>query len=394
MTDYYNLLGVTKNASDDEIKKKYKKLAMKHHPDRNKDNKEQSEKTFKEISNAYNVLSDKKKRQIYDQFGEEGLQGAGSQNFNPFSMFEEMFGDSDHMSGMGGFPGMPGFHFNMNNMNRQQQKPQKQTEVKKIKVSLEDLYKGKKLNLKITRTFLDNSKKKYVKTCDKCNGSGVETIIQRIGPMIQQMQNVCSKCGGSGKILDNKYLENKSETIQLNIEQGMCDKEQILFENKGNFNIKTMENNDLVFLLIEEPHNIFKRVQNNLVLGLDINFIDSIIGFSFLFKHLDNTQFIISSDDIIKNNEVKVIKNKGMPYNSSYNVIGDLIIKFNIIYPKSIDFKHHEQLKNIFGNSIFNNINNFDNYDNITLQNYNKQHYENQQQEDNDTHNVNQCTPQ
>ena len=303
---------------------------MKHHPDRNKDNKEQSEKTFKEISNAYNVLSDKKKRQIYDQFGEEGLQGAGSQNFNPFSMFEEMFGDSDHMSGMGGFPGMPGFNFNMNNMNRQQQKPQKQTEVKKIKVSLEDLYKGKKINLKITRTVLDNSKKKYVKTCDKCNGSGVETIIQRIGPMIQQIENVCSKCGGSGKILDNpNILKINYETIQLNIEQGMCDKEQILFENKGNFNIKTMENNDLVFLLIEEPHNIFKRVQNNLVLGLDINFIDSIIGFSFLFKHLDNTQFIISSDDIIKNNEVKVIKNKGMPYNSSYNVI--MILLLNLI---------------------------------------------------------------
>ena len=387
MSDYYNLLSVSKNATDDEIKKSYKKLAMKFHPDRNKDNKEFAEKKFKEISNAYNVLSNKQKRQIYDQFGEEGLQGNSGPQMNPFSMFEEMFGE-------GGIPGMPGgFSFNMNNMSRPNQSNTPQKEIKKIKVSLEDLYKGKVLNLKITRTYLNKSKKNYINTCSHCNGSGIEVIVQRIGPIIQQMQNVCSQCNGSGKILDKKHLENKVEHIQVIIEKGMCNQEQILFKGKGNFNLKTMENDDLVFILIEQEHQIFKRMQNNLILGLDINLSDSLIGFSFLFKHLDNTEFIISSQEIIKNQDIKVIKNKGMPLNSSSNIFGDLIIKFNIIYPQNIDFKNHETIKNILGPSIFTTISNFDNYQNTILQNYNKQHYE-QQQEQNDSHQPNQCAHQ
>ena len=387
MSDYYNLLSVSKNATDDEIKKSYKKLAMKYHPDRNKDNKEFAEKKFKEISNAYNILSNKQKRQIYDQFGEEGLQANSGPQMNPFSMFEDMFGE-------GGMPGMPGgFSFNMNNMSRPNQSNTPQKEIKKIQVSLEDLYKGKVMNLKITRTYLNKSKKNYINTCSNCNGSGIEIIVQRIGPIIQQMQNVCSQCNGSGKILDKKHLENKVEHIQVIIEKGMCNQEQILFKGKGNFNIKTMENDDLVFVLIEQEHHIFKRMQNNLILGLDINLSDSLIGFSFLFKHLDNTEFIISSQEIIKNPDIKVIKNKGMPLNSSSDIFGDLIIKFNIIYPQNIDFKNHETIKNILGPSIFSTINNFDNYQNTILQNYHKQHYE-QQQEQNDSHQHNQCTHQ
>ena len=115
------------------------------------------------------------------------------------------------------------------------------------------------------------------------------------------------------KILDKKHLENKTENIKLVIEKGMCDQEQILFKGKGNFNLKTMENNDLVFVLIEQEHPLFKRMQNNLILGLDINLSDSLTGFSFLFKHLDDTEFIISSEEIIKNEEVKVVKIKGCP---------------------------------------------------------------------------------
>ena len=390
MSDYYSLLGVNKNASDEEIKKSYKKLAMKFHPDRNKDNKEQAEQKFKEISNAYNILSNKQKKHIYDQFGEEGLQGSGGSNFNPFSMFEEMFSENSGMGGMGGIPGMGGFNFNNMN-NSKKNKPQ--TETKKIHVSLDDLYNGKTINFKISRTVLNKNKTKYIKICDKCNGNGIEIIIQRLGPMIQQMQSVCSKCNGEGKTLDTKHLENVSENITINIDKGMCDKEHVLFKKKGNFNPQIMDNNDLAFIIIEEPHPIFKRMQNNLILGLDINFIDSIIGFNFLFKHLDNTQFIISSDDFIKNNDIKVIKNKGMPYNSSSNVFGDLIIKFNIIYPQNIDFKHHQTLKNIFGPSIFNTIQNFDKYQNTTLQNYNKQHYQEQEEQDN-TQNVHQCAHQ
>ena len=148
-------------------------------------------------------------------------------------MFEEMFGEGG-FNGMSGMPG--GFSFNMNNMSRGSESNTPQKEIKKIKISLEDLYKGKTINLKITRTFLNKTKKNHIKTCSHCNGSGIEVIIQRMGPMIQQMQNICSHCNGTGKILDKKHLENKTENIQVIIEKGMCDQEQILFKGKGNFN--------------------------------------------------------------------------------------------------------------------------------------------------------------
>lgn len=359
--NYYDLLEVNKNASDDEIKKSYKKLAMKFHPDRNKNNKEEAEKKFKDISNAYNILSDKNKKQIYDQFGEEGLQGGmGGGNFNPFSMFEEMFGNNQ------------GFHFNMNHNNNNNNKP----EIKKIKISLNDLYNGKTMSFNITRTVLDESKKHLISPCNVCNGTGIEVKIQQFGPMIQQMQGPCSACGGTGKIIPNEYLKTVKEKISINIEKGMCSEEQIILKNKGNFNINSMQNNDLVFVIIEEPHKIFKRIDNNLILGLDINLIDALIGFSFVFKHLDNSEFIISSTNIIKNDEIKIIKNKGMPFNNHSDVFGDLIIKFNIIYPDSIDTQHQNILKNILPNTIFDNITNQSSYSQYYLEDYNKKKYE------------------
>ena len=349
---YYDLLGVEQNASENEIKKNYKKLAMKHHPDRNPNNREESEQKFKEISNAYKVLTDPEKRQIYDKFGEEGLQNNGGMpsNFNPFSMFEEMFGEG----GMPGMGGMGGFHFNMNGMGNSRK--QKKQEIKKIKISLEDLYKGKTVNFTVNRSVLDPSKKHLIKTCSKCNGSGVEVIIQQIGPMIQQMQGVCNSCSGQGKTIPNDCLQKIQEKVSIEIEKGMCNGEKIILQDKGNFNINTMENDDLVFVVIEESHNIFNRVENDLVIGLDINLIDSLIGFNFAIKHLDGSEFIISSDSIIKPSQAKVIKNKGMPLNSKSNVFGDLIIKFNIIYPNNIKMENYPLLEKSLPKSIFNKI--------------------------------------
>ena len=361
--NYYDLLEVNKDASDDEIKKSYKKLAMKYHPDRNKNNKEEAEKKFKDISNAYNILSDKNKKQMYDQFGEEGLKGGmGGANFNPFSMFEEMFGNNQ------------GFHFNMNHNNNSNHN--NKPEIKKIKISLNDLYNGKTMSFNITRTVLDESKKHLISSCNVCNGTGIEVKIQQFGPMIQQMQGPCSVCGGKGKTIQNECLKTIKEKISINIEKGTCSGEQIILKNKGNFNINSMQNNDLVFVIIEEEHKIFKRIDNNLILGLDINLIDALIGFSFVFKHLDNSEFIISSTNIIKNDEIKIIKNKGMPFNNHSDVFGDLIIKFNIIYPSSIDTQHQNILKNILPNTIFDNITNQSSYSQYYLEDYNKKKYE------------------
>ena len=174
--------------------------------------------------------------------------------------------------------------------------------------------------------------------------------------MIQQMQGVCNSCSGQGKTIPNDCLQKIQEKISIEIEKGMCNSEKIILKDKGNFNINTMENDDLVFIVIEEPHNIFKRVENDLVIGLDINLIDSLVGFNFSLKQLDNTECIISSDNIIKPNQAKVIKNKGMPLNSKSNVFGDLIIKFNIIYPNNIKMENYSLLEKSLPKSIFNKI--------------------------------------
>jgi len=372
--DYYELLGVSKNASTDEIKKQYKKMAMKYHPDRNKENKDVAEKKFKEISNAYNVLTDPQKKNIYDQCGEEGLkQGGGMGGMDPFTMFQEMFGEGGmpggfSFGGMGGMPGMGG----MGGHRQNRQNP----EVKRINISLEDLFKGKILKFNISHSVLKKDKKNSIKECDKCNGSGVEIRVQRLGPIIQQMQVHCNKCGGTGKICDSNNLEKITKKITVPIEKGMCDDEKIVLRGLGNFNIHTMENDDLIFVIKEIEHEIFKRVENDLIVGLDINLVDSLVGFKFEFTHLDDSKFVIQSNGIIKQDDIMVIKNKGMPYNSKNEVFGDLIFKFNIIYPDSIDTEDFSKIKSSLPESIFDNeINN--NLKVLKLQKYTKKTNEN-----------------
>ena len=372
--DYYELLGVSKNASSDEIKKQYKKMAMKYHPDRNKENKEEAAAKFQEISNAYNVLTDPQKKNIYDQCGEEGLKQGGP-GVDPFSMFQEMFGEGG-MGNMGGFGGFP-----FGNMGQQ---ARENHEVKKLNVTLEDLYNGKVFKFNINHSVLKKNSGQSVKTCPACNGKGVQIKIHRMGPIVQQIQSECSECGGTGKIMDSNCLEKVTKKISVPVEKGMCNGEQIVIRELGNFNIHTMQNDNLIFIINEQEHNIFKRVENDLIVGLDINLIDSLIGFKFEFTHLDGSKFLIESDTIIKQDSIKVIKNKGMPYNSQAQVFGDLIFKFNIIYPTQLHSKDFTTLKNILPNSIFKPITNT-NLENHKLSTFKKKHNEqnNQHQQGN-----------
>jgi DnaJ-class molecular chaperone len=249
---------------------------------------------------------------------------------------------------------------------------QKNPEIKKIKVSLQDLYNGKTLKFSLNRTVLNPEKKHLIKTCSNCNGSGIEVVVQRLGPIVQQMQGQCSACNGKGKSMSPECLNKVQEKVTVNIERGMCNGEKVILHGKGNFNVNTMENDDLIFVVLEEEHNIFKRSENNLIIGLDINLIDALIGFNFEFKHLDTSEIIISSDNIIKQHDVKVIKNKGMPYNNKGDVFGDLLIKFNIMYPNNINIDKYDLLKKALPKSVFNEIN-IDNKKIYTLKDYRQQ---------------------
>lgn len=354
--DYYDLLGVEKNASPEQIKKQYKKMAMKYHPDRNKENKDEASAKFKEISNAYNVLTDPQKKQIYDQYGEEALKqggpgGPGGMGVDPFEMFQEMFGEGGmpggfSFGGMGGMPGMGGMG---GGGGGRKNKP----EVKRINVTLEDLYKGKTVKFSVTHTALKSGKENSIKPCPNCNGTGIEVKVIRMGPIIQQTQGMCDNCKGTGKICDSNNLYKVNKKVSINIEKGMCNGEQILLQGLGQFNVGTMKNDDLIFVLNEQEHHIFKRMENDLVVGLDINLVDSLIGFKMEFTHLDGDKIIIESNSVIKQDDIKVIKNKGMPYNSRGEVFGDLIFKFNIIYPDIIDSKHFDKIKTALPESIF-----------------------------------------
>merc|ERR1711871_459522 len=196
-TKLYKTLGINQDASESEIKKAYRKLAIKFHPDKNKDNQEEAAEKFKDISEAYQILSDPEKRKLYDQLGMDGVNGSGMQ-FNPNDLFEHLFGG---MGGMGGFPF--GDMFNQGNM-RKREKVAEPVMIKK-KVTLEEIYLGKEINVNYTQTSHckacqgTGSKSGKSSQCQTCQGSGVRNVVQQIGPgMIQQFQKTCDVCNGSG----------------------------------------------------------------------------------------------------------------------------------------------------------------------------------------------------
>lgn len=347
--NYYDLLGVSRTAPDHEIKKAYKKAAMRHHPDKNPNNKEEASAKFKKISNAYNVLTDPKKKQIYDTHGEEGLKqhesGGGVGRNHPFqragfNIFEEMFGGP-----------MP---FNQGHNSRSQARAR--TEVRSVCVSLEDLYIGKTSKFNIKHTVIKDKTKIII--CQDCRGSGVQVTIHRFGTMIQQSQTSCGKCNGTGKICSSDYIKEVKKVVTIPIARGTIDGEKFLLEGLGNFNLGTMKNDDLVFIIKEEKHKKFVREKNDLIYNLDINLIDSLVGFKYEFVHLDKSKFIVESNSVLLQGDIKTIKNKGMPYENTPSLSGNLKIKFNILYPLCLDPKDHNKLKAILPKSKFPEINN------------------------------------
>ena len=369
MREYYKILGghINHNSSQDEIKKAYKKTAMKWHPDRNQDNKEEAEKQFKKISHAYSVLSDQNKKQIYDQHGEEGLKNCNDgPNINPMDIFGEMFGNS-------------GFSFNFSNNfsnNNNQQKKNKPIK-KPIGVKLEDLYNGKVIKLNITRKVIDDDKKHLIKTCSVCDGQGVVIQVRQMGPMIQQIQQACHNCNGSGKIAPKNIRKNETKVCELNIKKGMKHGDTIVIQNMGDTPVDGSLPSDIVFIIQQEDHPIFNVSDKHLIIEKKINLIDSLCGFEFIINHLDNRKLLVISDSIIKPNEIKVIKYQGMPSQNSND--GDLIIKFDIEFPNTIE--NQELLEKVLPKSRFNPINETNDLIQTHLSSFDTNNYNRREQE-------------
>jgi DnaJ-class molecular chaperone len=364
--DYYAVLGLSKGASESDIKKAYRTLAMKWHPDKNPNNKEEAEKKFKEISEANDVLSDAEKRAKYDQYGicdgegpqfEEGFPdlsevlggmfGGGGGIPGMGNMFGGMGGIPGMFGGMGGFPGMGG-------MGNPRPRPKPAQEIK-IKLTLEEIYKGCEKMVEISSNkkcepcagFGNTDKKKD--TCSVCKGRGMRVMVRQMGNMIQQQTVPCDSCGTKG-FVKNKDKEcakcsgrgtlhsvsNKKITIPPDFD---C-MTKMKLNNYGNYDPESETTSDL-FIVYEltglGTHNMEMFNQYDLILEHKINIWDALTGYSMYYDHPDGKKYLFKFDDVIKHSDVKFIKNLGLPYSDNDDSErGKLFIKFKYIYPDTV----------------------------------------------------------
>jgi len=269
-TKFYKALDVDKNASAPDIKKAYRKMAVQHHPDKGGDPEK-----FKEVTRAYEVLSDADKRSKYDRFGEEGLEEGGGGD--PSDIFAQMFG------GGGGGGG--------------RKKKQKTKDVSQpLKVTLEQLYNGQTKKMAITRQVID--KKKGVQQCGECGGRGVTVQVVRMGPMIQQMQSACGACGGQGKSFKTK---SDREVLEVHIQKGSPDNHKVVFREMADEH-PDADTGDVVFVLKEQAHTEFKRRGADLFIERKISLVEALCGFEIEIKHLDGRTLLVKTapGDIVK----------------------------------------------------------------------------------------------
>jgi molecular chaperone DnaJ len=345
--DYYDILGVSKSASQDEIKKAYRKQALKFHPDKNPGDKE-AERKFKEAAEAYEVLRDEQKRQRYDQFGHEGVKngaggfsGGGMSFEDIFSQFGDIFGDM----GFGGFGG--GFGGGARGGRRQRVNKGSNIRVK-VKLSLEEIATGTTKKLKI---------KKYIQckpcngtgekngssstTCQTCHGSGVETRVTNtiLGQM--QQQTTCRTCGGSGKqikehcpVCNGEGVVRDEEVVEVKIPAGMSEGVQLSVSGKGNAARRGGVNGDLLVVVEEKEHPDLVRDENDLLYNLFISIPDALLGSTATIPTLDG-KVKVKIEPGTQSGKVLRLRKKGIPDVQGYGK-GDLLVKVNIYVPKNL----------------------------------------------------------
>jgi len=333
-TKYYDILEVKPESTETELKKAYRKLAMKFHPDKNPDAGDK----FKEISHAYEILSDPQKRKVYDEGGEQAIKegggrGGGGGFSSPMDVFNMMFGGG--MGGMGG---------------RQSNKTKPM--VHKMGVTLEELYNGKTRKLAATRDILcsacDGKGGSNVRSCTGCKGRGFKVHMQQMGPgMISQSQEVCGECEGKGEVIPpssrcktckGKKTKKDKKVIEIEIDKGAASDSRKVFYGEGDQE-PGKEPGDIVIQLEEKEHSTFQRHGKDLTLRLDIDVSEALCGMRRSLKTLDNRNIalVTKPGEIIKQADIKMIKGEGMPtYRDPFNK-GKMIIIFNITYPDKLD---------------------------------------------------------
>jgi len=349
-TKYYECLGVDPSATEAQLKSAYKKGALKFHPDKNKNNPDAAEK-FKELSHAYEILSDPQKRQIYDQYGEEGLEGGGGAGgMNAEDLFSQFFG------GGGAFGGM--FGGGMRDTG-----PKKARTIHHVhKVNLEDIYRGKVSKLALQKSVICSGcegrggKEGAVKECTGCNGSGMKTMMRQMGPMIQRFQTVCPDCNGEGEIIREKDRCKKCngkktvverKVLHVHVDKGVRDGHKIEFRGEGDQMPGVMPG-DVVFEIEQKPHPRFQRKNDDLFYQAEIDLLTALAGGAIHIEHLDERWLTvnIAPGEVIVPDAIKVIPGQGMP-SFRHHDFGNLYIKFDVKFPEKDQLQNLELLEQV-----------------------------------------------
>ena len=353
--DYYEVLGVGKNATADEIKKAYRKLAVKYHPDKNPGDKEAEEK-FKEAAEAYSILSDADKKAKYDQFGHAGVEGAGPDFSGGFGDLNDILNEFFRGSGFGGFGGFGG-----GRGGQRQQRVQRGRDIRvRVKLTLEEIAKGVEKEISIEKSVpctecggkgAKNSAD--IKICPACNGTGQ---VQRVtnGLFGQTITySTCQQCGGEGKIINNPCrncggsgLVRKRETIKVKIPAGVEAGMQLTIQGEGHAAKNNGINGDLLVVIEEQEHPNLKRENNNLFCTKIISIPDAILGGDVEVPCLDGT-CKVKIEPGTQSGTVIRLKGKGLPTVNGYGGTGDLYVTFAIWTPKKLNREEKEIIESL-----------------------------------------------
>ena len=342
--DYYEVLGVSKSADATEIKKAYRKLALKYHPDKNPGDKEAEEK-FKEAAEAYDVLSNEEKRRRYDQFGHAGVGGAGQGGFGGgmsmddiFSQFGDIFGSFGGFSGFGGFGG-----------GRSARRVNRGTNLRvKVKMNLQEIATGIEKKIKVKKYVACQhcngtgaKDGKSYSTCSTCKGSGQVTRVQNTILGAMQTTSTCPTCEGEGKIINEKCtfcngegVLMSEEVISINIPAGVGEGMQLSLSGKGNAARRGGVNGDLIVLIEEEEHPELVRDGNDLLYNVFIGYPEAVLGETVEIPTIEG-KVKVKIEAGTQPGKILRLRGKGLPDVNGYGK-GELLAKVNVWIPKNL----------------------------------------------------------
>lgn len=352
--DYYEVLGVQRSSSTDEIKKAYRKLALQYHPDRNPNNKEAEEK-FKEATEAYEVLSDQQKRQRYDQFGHQAMRGGS--DYHTYTNFNDIFSQFGDIFGSGIFEEM--FGGGQSRRGPRSTGEQGSDLRIRLKLTLEEIATGVEKKIKIKKWKIcgtcsgSGAKPGSSKTtCPQCNGTGELRQVSR--SMFGQFVNItpCAYCGGTGQIIrekcptcDGEGREQGETTVKINVPAGVSEGQYMTLQGQGNAGRRGGYPGDVMVEFVEEKHEYFARNGDDIIYNAMISFPDAVLGTDLEVPTLTGKAKIKIDAGTMPGKMLR-LKDKGIPRLNSYGR-GDQLIRIQIWVPPKVNSREKELLKEL-----------------------------------------------